>query len=774
MMFPRQQRPLSHLATGWASILLACVVPVVACAQPTVRTLSRDASLGGPAVLDLDSLTPIFEGAEAAEVLRELDRERGASPAEWARAQGDTPYAAFVLGRALYVDGQHEASIEPLGACASEDPLLADHCLFWAADAAFRTERFADAERYASMVDEAASVGARARYLRARALLALGEHRDAAARCEAFLGDYPGAWYRTEVEFTWAEALVGSGDLAGAAEVYDRIANANPGSRNERVANEALDAIRPQLSRADLDRLGQAADALAVERANALMSARDYDGLVALLDPVRARADEGSDVYCEAEYLVGKTRRNQRRHDDAVPHFARVIDHCDGDLRVWSLYNAGRSLWTRGHLTDALDRFERLWTDHPDHSYADDAMLLAARIHRDREDYGEAEQQLRDQIATYPEGDMLSEAVWLRAQRLYESGDHQAFVRFVDEVGTTTGESSVYDRGRLAYFRGRSLEQLGLRAEARGAYENVARDYPMGWYALLALNRLAALDPRRAESFVAELAALEDPHGGAIEVRPQEVALDPIYRRGLLFLRLGQLELAEREFGLLAERYPNEDELGWVLAALYAHVGAWERSHRVPGAHDQITLGYPNATNRERWEIAYPTPWRDEVMAAAEREDISPWMIYAIMRQESGFRPDALSRTQARGLLQLMEGTAGDMARRTGRGSVRNRQLFDPAINIELGAAYLGYLSGLFSDHLAVAIPSYNAGQGNVNRWLRSRGDQPIDLWVENIPFTEARKYAKSVTIRMWAYGWLYGEGEAQWIELPIGVPDPY
>ena len=248
----------------------------------------------------------------------------------------------------------------------------------------------------------------------------------------------------------------------------------------------------------------------------------------------------------------------------------------------------------------------------------------------------------------------------------------------------------------------------------------------MGLVRASVLNRLTALGAEdMAVAVMTSTPQREAASSGAIEIRPQEVALDPSYRRGLLLLRLGQPELAEREFGALADRYPNEDELGWVLSALYAHVGAYDRSHRNPG-NDQLALGYPNAVNRARWAIAYPTPWRDEVEASAAREEISPWLIYAIMRQESGFRPDAI-RTQARGLLQLMEGTAGDMARRTGRGSVSNRELFDPAINIELGAAYLGYLSGLFDEHMAVAIPSYNAGQGNVNRWLRSRGDQSID-----------------------------------------------
>ena len=760
---------------AWVALVVLLVAPDFGCAQPTVRTLSRDIGAGGPAVLDLDGLTPMFDGAEAAEALAALDAGRGAAAVEWARAQEDGPHRAFVLGRGLHVDGQYEAALEPLAACAAGEPLLADHCLYWAADAAERIARYAEAERYASMVAEGATYGPRSRFLRARALFALGDMRAAADTCEAFLGDVPEAWYRIDVELLWAEALEESGERVAAVEAYERVRHAHPGTGQERRAAAAVERLAPQLSDEDRARIARSADALAVERAHALMAARAYDGLVAALAPVLERAAEGTEVFCDAQYLMGKTRRNQRQHDDAVPYFRSVIAHCDGDVRVWSLYNAGRSLWTRGHLDDALAHFEQLWTEHADHTYADDAMLLAARIHRERGDMDDAEAQLHAQIRSYPAGDMLSDAVWLRAQRLYEAGEHQAFVRFVDDVGTTTGESSVYDLGRLAYFRGRSLEALGLLAEARGAYERVAREHPMGWYALLALNRLTALGAEdMAVAVMTSTPQREAASSGAIEIRPQEVALDPSYRRGLLLLRLGQPELAEREFGALADRYPNEDELGWVLSALYAHVGAYDRSHRVPGAHDQLALGYPNAANRARWAIAYPTPWRDEVEASAAREEISPWLIYAIMRQESGFRPDAISRTQARGLLQLMEGTAGDMARRTGRGSVSNRELFDPAINIELGAAYLGYLSGLFDEHMAVAIPSYNAGQGNVNRWLRSRGDQSIDLWVENIPFTEARRYAKSVTIRVWAYTWLYGGGAGRLVELPLDVPPPY
>jgi soluble lytic murein transglycosylase-like protein len=130
-------------------------------------------------------------------------------------------------------------------------------------------------------------------------------------------------------------------------------------------------------------------------------------------------------------------------------------------------------------------------------------------------------------------------------------------------------------------------------------------------------------------------------------------------------------------------------------------------------------------------------------------------LIFAYMRQESNFKTGAKSSAGARGLMQLMPGTAGFMAGRRFRGSRRN-QLYDPQLNITLGQKYIRHLlerePGI-DGNLFYAMAAYNGGPGNLRRWLRGmnhRGD-PL-LFLESIPRKETRDYVELVMTNLWLY----------------------
>jgi soluble lytic murein transglycosylase len=115
-----------------------------------------------------------------------------------------------------------------------------------------------------------------------------------------------------------------------------------------------------------------------------------------------------------------------------------------------------------------------------------------------------------------------------------------------------------------------------------------------------------------------------------------------------------------------------------------------------------------------------------------------------------------------------MEGTANDMARLTGRGSVRASELFDPDINIELGTQFMKTLGDRYGDHPCLVFAGYNGGHGNVNRWLRERGQLELDLWVEEIPYEQTRHYVKRVTMSWWVYRWLYVADRLPSVDLDL------
>ncbi|MGN6121598.1 MAG: lytic transglycosylase domain-containing protein, partial [Sphingomonas oligoaromativorans] len=124
--------------------------------------------------------------------------------------------------------------------------------------------------------------------------------------------------------------------------------------------------------------------------------------------------------------------------------------------------------------------------------------------------------------------------------------------------------------------------------------------------------------------------------------------------------------------------------------------------------------------------------------------------IHGIMRQESQFDREAVSRTGARGMMQLMPVTAREQSEKLGLPYDYMRLTSDPGYNMQLGTAYFGRIMDMFSGNYVLALAAYNAGPGNVRRWLATYGDprsggvDPVD-WIEAIPFSETRGYVQNV-----------------------------
>ncbi len=158
------------------------------------------------------------------------------------------------------------------------------------------------------------------------------------------------------------------------------------------------------------------------------------------------------------------------------------------------------------------------------------------------------------------------------------------------------------------------------------------------------------------------------------------------------------------------------------------------------GAWDELQIRFP---------LAYP----DEFNRAAEDSGIPLVWLYAISRQESSFAPEINSPAGATGLMQLMPGTAGQMARSLDVSYNPNR-LSEPDYNLRLGTAYLAMAYQELHQNPVYATAAYNAGISRVKSWLRNQPELPMDIWIESIPFYETRNYVKNVL----AYSVIYGD----------------
>jgi len=151
----------------------------------------------------------------------------------------------------------------------------------------------------------------------------------------------------------------------------------------------------------------------------------------------------------------------------------------------------------------------------------------------------------------------------------------------------------------------------------------------------------------------------------------------------------------------------------------------------------------------------FPLRYVDLVNEHAEMFDLEPAFVFAVIHAESRFDSNAVSRVGASGLMQIMESTAYWIAPRVGMDDFNyESQIFDPAINIHLGVYYLSTLNNAFGD-LELALAAYNAGRGNVHRWLNNPDFSSDGVTLDYIPFPETRNYISRVADNQRIYTFL-------------------
>lgn len=184
-------------------------------------------------------------------------------------------------------------------------------------------------------------------------------------------------------------------------------------------------------------------------------------------------------------------------------------------------------------------------------------------------------------------------------------------------------------------------------------------------------------------------------------------------------------------------------------------LGLWDRC-----INTSLRIDGPDALGRR-----YPTPWHEEVLAAAREAGVAPANVYGLMRQESRFVDVARSSVGASGLMQLMPGTARWTAKRIGLSRAELARWREPEVNLKLGMHYWQHVMTQSGGALPVAAAAYNAGPGRAKRWLP---EQAMDtaVWIETLPITETRHYAQHVVHNAWIYAGALGLPEARFADL--------
>jgi len=536
-----------------------------------------------------------------------------------------------------------------------------------------------------------------------------------------------------------AQALLAAGDSAAALEALAQAGRSLDVARLARAlgdSSRARDALYALMARAPES--DDAAAAVGVALAG--LAPRTPPEYVALARAMKSHGG-GADARLEVEralrqgdssaatlVLAGELLAGAGRYRDAERAYRAATR--DSALGALAIYRRARILARLGDAgaTQALSGFAQSF---PGDTAAPTALYVLGDMLADRGEWAEAARWFDELIARYPADLRASLARFrLAAQALRDSLRDSASALFRAEVaaGAPQRMSAHFWLGKLALLSGDS-------AGARAAWLTLAREDSVGYYGLRA-RREVNLPPLR-------FAAAPAPAPSA--------AIAASLGRVDTLLLAGLDTAAQAEVRTILGRAPQQD-----VDALLAWSDGLARRGFGPAA---VRLGWQaalKAPNDPRvLRAIFPWPNRRAVEGEAAEFGVDPLLLVAIVRQESVFDAEALSPAGARGLAQLLPGTAALTARGLDV-TFYPEWITVPDLNLHLGAAHLQELLARFPGRVDASVAAYNAGTAPVTRWLARPGADDPDQFIESIPYQETRGYVRSVLRNRELYRALY------------------
>ncbi|MCX5723067.1 MAG: transglycosylase SLT domain-containing protein [Nitrospirae bacterium] len=300
------------------------------------------------------------------------------------------------------------------------------------------------------------------------------------------------------------------------------------------------------------------------------------------------------------------------------------------------------------------------------------------------------------------------------------------------------------------YWLGRAIE-LNQQPQARDVFVQLCQRYVYTYYCQLARERAdiplpgsPAVEPASMTVSVNGGSPANGEASRAVSARA-EIEQQPAYRRAMELKTLGLDSDVARELAGLTDRYSRDPDLLLVLSTMLNEAGAYHPALRLARAkfRDQLERT-GGAVAPVLWTVAYPTGLLPTIRGQGAK-GVDPYLVAAIIREESQYDWRAVSQVGAIGLMQVMPGTANNVAQRLGLPAVGREDLFDQETNIRIGVRYVEQLLEQFSGNVAYTIASYNAGPLAVGNWIAQHRGRSQDEFVELIPYRETRQYVKRV-----------------------------
>ncbi|HZV82325.1 MAG TPA: tetratricopeptide repeat protein, partial [Geobacteraceae bacterium] len=604
-----------------------------------------------------------------------------------------------------------------LGKAATGYPLLADYALYYQVQALVKMEKTVEAlavNRQLVKEYPDSSLARRSLLQQGDLLFAGKDHQGAETVYLKFVEKYSSGSDALQASYQIALCRERRGDLTGAATMFRTLWLNNPSSPQATRAEEDLKRLAP---------LGAVVTPYTPQelfkRGVALYDQRRFDQALKTFRSIDTR-DEKKDFVDRLSLRIGQCLLKSRRYGEAERTLSELVARePKRELKAEASHLLARVLEKQGQDEEAYAAYNRVTERFPESSEADDALLDAAFVRKFQRKPGEAAAVLAKLLENYPNTRLKQRATWELGWSNYLSGNYRVAG---EQFKNLTGSDDY--RERALYWLGRTLAAAGDSAGANDSYAALKKEYPYGFYTL-------RLPPGNGAALEESLPKLT---GEPLDVLP---AADG-YERIKALIALGLVEDASRELSV-AKKKNGRSKGDTALARLYLETGNYNGAM---GLFTPAQLKKNGPEGKIAWSVLYPKAFGEMVTSHAASAGVSPSLAFAVMRSESSFYPGATSPVGARGLMQLMPGTAAKMLKDK---EFTAERLYEPDLNIRLGTKHLKDLLDLYKGNLVAVIASYNAGGNNVNRWLKSYAGLATDEFIESIPFGETRDYVKKV-----------------------------
>lgn len=681
-----------------------------------------------------------------------------------AHAQGDAG-ARLKAGVDALDKGALPMALSNLNAAQGRLPELADYVAFWIGQARMQSKNYAAVAPALEPVfrqNPVSPLAGRAAVLAAQSLI---EQNSFLPALQVLARVPRNQLPQPRAALLFAQAHAGAGDSVAAAVDYQMVYYSYPLSDEARDAGAALPGLERELG----DRYPPVMPQARLQRAQKLIeggqSAKAKDELEAMIPLV------GGLERDQARVRLGAADYQLRRNETAASYL-RSLHVDDPEADAERLYYLAACYRRMDRDEDMLSAVNEIGPKAPTSPWRLKALILAANnfiVTNDTAHYLPLYQACAE---SFPEAGEAPTCHWKVTWRAYLERKPDAAQMLRQHVTLYPASEKA---GAALYYLGRLAEQSSDLPAAKRFYNELKGRFPNYYYTPLAAERL-----KRQPVGLAPASPETEQWLGTIQwparVQQADFVADESTNRRLERARLlssaGLESWAEGElrYGIRngEKRFPLAVELAETAQRRGApDVGLRYIKSTIP---DYLWLTADGAP-KSFWKLAFPFPYRAKIERFAKERSLDPYLVAALIRQESEFNPAAISVVKAIGLMQVMPGTGRELGRRIGLRAVRPSSLKIPDVNLNIGTYYLQRQLAARDGNVEDTLAGYNAGPSRVPKW-RSWWDFREDSeFVETIPFTQTREYVQIVLRNAEMYRRIYS-GEPYAVEPePVAKP---